>query len=84
MNVKDLHDHTAEILHKVNDGDAVFVTRYGEPIAVIRSSAEEDLEGLIMLSDQRLHKGLEEARANVAAGRVTELDELIAEAQAEL
>lgn len=64
VNVSDLHNRTAEILCKVKDGNPVFVTRYGKPIAVIRDLAEEDLEGLVMLSDPKLHKGLEEARAD--------------------
>jgi len=80
VNVRDLHDRTAEILRKVGEGNPVFVTRYGKPIAVIRDLAEEDLEGLVMLSDP----GLGEARADVAAGRVSDLDDLIAETAAEL
>jgi len=84
VNVRDLHDRTTEILRRVKEGDPVVVTRYGKPIAVIRDLAEEDLEGLAMMSDPKLRKGLEEARADVAAERVSDLDELIAEVQAEL
>ena len=84
VNVKDLHDRTAEILREVKDGKPVFVTRYGKPIAVIRDLEEEDLEGLVMLSDPKLRKGLEEARADVAAGRVSDLNDLIAETEAKL
>lgn len=84
VNVRELHDRTAEILRRVKEGDPVVVTRYGKPIAVIRDLAEEDLEGLAMMSDPKLRKGLEEARADVAAGRVSDLDELIAEVQAEV
>jgi len=84
VNVRDLHDRTAEILREVKEGSPVFVTRYGKPIAVIRDLAEDDLEGLVMLSDPKLRKGLEEARADVAAGRVSDLDDLIAETKVEL
>jgi len=84
VNVRELHDRTAEILRDVKNGNPVFVTRYGKPIAVIRDLAEDDLEGLVMLSDPKLRKGLEEARADVAAGRVSDLDDLIAETKAEL
>ncbi|GAH90349.1 unnamed protein product [marine sediment metagenome] len=84
VNVRDLHDRTAEILRKVGEGNPVFVTRYGKPIAVIRDLAEEDLEGLVMLSDPKLREGLGEARADVVAGRVSDLDDLIAETAAEL
>ena len=84
VNVRELHDRTAEILREVKNGNPVFVTRYGKPIAVIRDLAEEDLEGLVMLSDPKLRKGLDEARADVAAGRVSELNDLMAETKAEL
>ena len=84
VNVRELHDRTAEILRDVKNGNPVFVTRYGKPIAVIRDLAEDDLEGLVMLSDPKLRKGLEEARADVAAGRVSDLDDLIAETKAQL
>ncbi len=84
VNVRDLHDRTAEILRRVKEGDPVVVTRYGKPIAVIRDLAEEDLEGLAMVLDPKLRKGLEDARADVAAGRVSDLDELMAEVQAKL
>ena len=84
VNVRELHDRTAEILREVKEGNPVFVTRYGKPIAVIRDLAEDDLEGLVMLSDPKLRQGLEEARADVAAGRVSDLDDLVAEAKAQL
>lgn len=84
VNVRDLHDRTAEILRDVKNGNPIFVTRYGKPIAVIRDLAEDDLEGLVMLSDPKLRQGLDEARADVAAGRVSDLDDLIAETKAEL
>jgi len=84
VNVRELHDRTAEILREVKNGNPVFVTRYGKPIAVIRHLAEDDLEGLVMLSDPKLRQGLDEARADVAAGRVSDLDDLIAETKAQL
>ena len=83
VNVRDLHDRTAEILRRVKEGTPIIVTRYGKPIAIIRDLAGEDLEGLAMMLDPKLRKSLEEARADVVAGRVSDLDELIAEAEAE-
>jgi len=82
VNVRELHDRTAEILREIKNGNPVFVTRYGKPIAVIRDLAEDDLEGLVMLSEPKLRKGLEEARADAAAGRVSDLDDLMAETKA--
>ena len=77
MNVRDIHNRTAEVLRQAEGGTPAFVTRYGKPIAVIRGLAKEDLEGLAMLTDLKLRNGLEEARADVVAGRVSGLDELI-------
>jgi len=82
VNVRELHDRTAEILREIKNGNPVFVTRYGKPIAVIRDLAEDDLEGLVMLSDPKLRQGLDEARADAAAGRVSDLDDLMAETKA--
>ena len=84
VNVRELHDRTAEILREVKNGNPIFVTRYGKPIAVIRDLAEDDLEGLVMLADPKLREGLEEARADVAEGRVSGVDDLMAETKAEL
>ena len=44
----------------------------------------EDLKDLAMLTDSKLREGSEEARADVAAERVSNLDELTAEAQVKL
>ena len=82
VNVRDLHNRTAEILRQAEGDTPVLVTRYGKPIAVIRSLAKEDLEGLAMLTDPKLRTGLEEARADVAAERASGLGELMAEIQA--
>ena len=84
VNVRDLHNRTAEVLRQAEGNTPVFVTRYGKPIAVIRGLAKEDLEDLAMLTDPKLRNGLEEARADVVAGRVSSLDDLLAEVQAKL
>lgn len=83
VNVKELHDRTSEILRQAAEGDPVFITRYGKPAAVIRDLEEEELEGLALFSHPRLRQNLEKARADAAAGRVTDLDQLIAEAKKE-
>ena len=79
MNVRDLHDRTAEILRQAEGDTPVFVTRYGRPIAVIRGLAQEELEDLTRLTDSRLRNGLEEAHADMAARRVSGLDESTAD-----
>jgi len=68
-----------EILQQVEEDTPIFVTRYGKPIAVIRGLAKDDLEGFALLTDAKLRRGLEEAPADMTAGRVSSLDELIAD-----
>jgi len=84
VNIKQLHDRTSEILRRVMEGNSIFVTRYGKPVAVIRDLPEEELEGLVMFSHPSFRTGLEEARADAAAGRTADLDKLIAELEEEL
>jgi prevent-host-death family protein len=79
VNVRDLHDRTAEILRQVEEDAPIFVTRYGKPIVVIQGLAKEDLEGFAMLTDPKLRRGLEQARDDVAARRVSGLDESTAD-----
>ena len=51
---------------------------------IIRSLAADDLEALAVLTDPKLRNELEEARADVTAGRVSGPDKLIAKGQAKL
>jgi prevent-host-death family protein len=83
VNVKELHDRTSEILRQAAAGDPVFITRYGKPVAVIRDVTQDELEGLVVLSHPDFRKGLEQARKDAAAGRVTSLDDLLAETERE-
>jgi len=60
VNVRDLHNCRAEILRQAEGNATAFVTRYGKPIAIIRSLAQEDLEDLALLANPELRKGLED------------------------
>lgn len=75
VSVKELHDRTSEILRAVADAKPVFVTRNGKPVALIRGLSEEELEDLVMLNETAFKKSLDEAFADLAAGRVVSLDE---------
>lgn len=44
----------------------------------------ERLEGVVLFKHPRLREEIEEARADIAAGRIRDVDELIAQAQREL
>jgi prevent-host-death family protein len=83
VNVKDLHDRTSEILRQAAEGEPVFITRYGKPVAVIRDVTQDELEGLVLLSHPDFRNDLERARNDAATGRVTSLDDLIAETKKE-
>jgi len=84
VSVKELHDKTSEILRAAADTKAVFVTRRGKPIAVIRGLSTEELEDLVMVHHPALMQELAESFADLAAGRVVPLDEAIAMTEGEL
>jgi prevent-host-death family protein len=84
VSVKELHDRTSEILRVAADAKAVFVTRRGKPVAVIRGLNPEDLEDLVMVNDPTFRRELDKALADLAAGRVVSLDEAIATTEAEV
>jgi len=84
VSVKDLHDRTSEILRTVSDAKPVFVTRNGKPVAVIQGITEQELEELVMLNEPGFKKALDEAFADLAAGRVVPLDEAIAATEDEI
>ena len=49
------------------------------------STAEVDkLEGIVLFRDPKLREGLEEAREDISAGRVRDVDELISQTKAQL
>jgi prevent-host-death family protein len=79
VNAKELHDRTSEVLRQAAEGKAVFITRYGKPVAVLRDLSEEEREGLALFGHPGERSALEAARADAAAGRVTPLAALAAE-----
>ena len=49
------------------------------------STAEVDkLEGIVLFRDPKLREGFEEAREDISAGRVRDVDELISQTKAQL
>lgn len=84
VNVRDLHNRTSEILKMAAGAKAVFVTRRGKPVAVICGLSAEDVEDLVMVHHPTFRQELDEAFADLAAGRVVSLDEAIATTEAEL
>ena len=78
VNVRQLHNKTSEILAAAKRDDPVVVTRYGKPIAVINRLEAGELEDFVLLNHPRFKEALDEARADLATGSVTDLDRLIA------
>lgn len=73
--------HLSELVHRVrNQHERVTVTVHGEPSAVL--IAPEDLEALeetiAILSDSASLRSLQEAEAEIAAGKGESLEELAA------
>lgn len=78
VNVRQLHNKTSEILAATKRDDPVIVTRYGKPVAVINRLEAEELEDFVLLNHPRFKEALDEARADLSEGRMTDLDRLIA------
>ncbi|MCX6096825.1 MAG: type II toxin-antitoxin system prevent-host-death family antitoxin [Candidatus Bipolaricaulota bacterium] len=79
VNIKELHDRTPEVIRQAADGNPVFITRYGKPVATLRDLSEEEQEGLALFDHPAQRRAVETARADAAAGRVTSLSELLVE-----
>ena len=74
VNVRQLHNKTSEILAAAKRDDPVVVTRYGKPIAVIHRLKAGELEDFVLLNHPRFKEALDEARADLAEGRMKDLD----------
>jgi len=85
VNVKELHDKTSEILRRLEDeGEEVIITSYGKPRAILRHLSEEDLEDYILANHPKFREALEKAYQDVTEGKVTSLEELLAQSEEEL
>lgn len=71
----EVRDRLSEIVEDVNgNGTEWTITRHGRPVAVILSAEDHEalIETLNVLSDDDTMAALDEAEADVAAGRVSE------------
>ena len=78
-NVRELRLKTAEILRKTDRGEHVFITYRGKPRAVIQRITEDEIEDYILLNHPKFKEKMEEAYKESLEGKVTDLDELIAQ-----
>jgi len=65
----ELKNHTNELLHDVEDGQVLVVTRHGKPVAAIQSCREEDLEDLVLCTSPSIRRSVERAEADLRRGR---------------
>ena len=70
VNTVGLKNHTNEILRQVKRGQPVAVTLHGKPCAAIIPLTENGLEDLAFEYSPALHRLIEEAEADIKAGRV--------------
>ncbi|MEE9192313.1 MAG: type II toxin-antitoxin system prevent-host-death family antitoxin [Candidatus Aerophobetes bacterium] len=78
-NVRELRLKTAEILRKTDRGEHVFITYRGKPRAVIQRITEDEIEDYILLNHPKFKEKIEEAYKESLEGKVTDLDDLIAQ-----
>ena len=78
-NGRGLRLKTAEILRKTDRGEHVFITYRGKPRAVIQRITEDEIEDYILLNHPKFREKIEEAYKESLEGKVTDLDDLIAQ-----
>lgn len=78
INTVELKNHTNEILRYVKRGAPVTVTLYGKPSAAIIPLTAEGLEDLVFEYSPRLRRLLNEAEADLRAGRTVTWDAFLA------
>ena len=65
----ELKNRTNELLHEVEDGQVLVVTRHGKPVAAIQSCHEDDLEDLVLSGSVSIRRSIERAEADLRGGR---------------
>ncbi len=70
----ELKNRTNELLHRVEDGQVLVVTRRGKPVAAIQACHEEDLEDLILSTSAEIRRSVERGEDDLRRGRGVPLD----------
>lgn len=78
VNTVELKNHTNQLLHHVWRGHPVVVTHHGKPRVAMIPVTEQTLEGLILEYSPAFRQMIEEAEADVRAGRVVTWREFLA------
>lgn len=78
VNTVELKNHTNEILRQVRRGTPVAITVYGKPSAAIIPLTEEGVEDLVFEYSPAVRRLIEQAEADVKAGRVVTWEAFLA------
>lgn len=77
-NTVGLKNKTNEILREVMKGNPVIITYRGKPAASLTPLTEDDLEDFILENSPKIRKMVVQAEKDIQAGKVTSLDEYLA------
>ena len=65
----ELKNRTNDLLHEIEDGQVVVVTRHGKPVAAIQVCHEEDLEDLVLETSRSIRQSVQRAERDIREGR---------------
>jgi prevent-host-death family protein len=76
-NIRELQKDASGIIHIVEKGEDVIITKRGKPAAVIYPLTEEMIEDYMIQHSPTIRKKLEEGFKNVREGRVIPIEDLV-------
>lgn len=78
IGVRELKNKTSKILRDIAKDDVIITSR-GKPIAMMVKFTEDDMVDYVLMKDPELRKGIEEGLKEADEGKLTPIDEVIAE-----
>lgn len=70
----ELKNRTNDLLHEIEAGQVVVVTRHGKPVAAIQVCHEDDLEDLILETNRAIRASVRRAELDIVESRGISLD----------
>ena len=77
VNTVELKNHTNQLLRHVRTGKPVVVTHHGRPTAALIPLTEDSLEELMMEYSPAFRRMIDEAEADIRAGRLVRWSEFL-------
>ena len=78
VNTVKLKNHTNQLLRQVHEGEPIVITHHGKPTAALIPLTEDGLEELLFTYSPKFRRLLDEAEADVRAGRLVSWDAFLA------